>query len=131
MAANVAPIFVKNPSAGTPAVFAAADTTTKKSLYTAGAEGARLDAIYCSSNDTAAINLEFHITIGGTDYYIGVVNIPISAGYGAVVKVDAVTTLAPLLAYLVLPASGILKANCLVTMTAAKVCTVVPQGGDY
>lgn len=131
MAANTAPIFEKNPSCGTPQTFASGDTTTKKTLWTAGAEGARIDSIMCSTDDTTAVNLAFYISISSTDYYIGNVNVPIGSGYTTVARVDAMSTLAPTLGYLALPAAALLKVNCVATMTAAKVTTVVPVGGEY
>jgi hypothetical protein len=129
--ANNAPIFEAAPSVGSPQTFAIGDTTTKKTIYTAGSSGARIDSIMCSTDDTAAVNLAFYITTGGTDYYIGNVNVPIGSGYTTVARVDAMPTLAPFLGYLVLPASGLLKCNCVATMTTAKTTTVVPMGGDY
>lgn len=129
--ANTAPIFVGAVTCGTPQTFASGDTTTKKTLLTAGSSGARIDSIMVSSDDTAAVNLAFYITISGTDYYIGNVNVPIGSGYTTVARVDAITTLAPTLGYLALPAGALLKANCVATMTAAKVLTIVPMGGDY
>ena len=131
MAANTSPIFEKNPSCGTPQTFAIGDASTKKTIWTAGAEGARIDSIMCSTDDTAAVNLAFYITVGGTDYYIGVVNVPIGSGYTTVPRVEAMTTLQLQTGYLALPASALLKCNCLATMTTAKTTTVVPMGGEY
>lgn len=131
MAANTSPIFVDAPIVGTPQSFAAADTTTKKTVVTAGADGARIDSIMCSTDDTTTVNLAFYINDGGTDFYIGNVNLPIGAGYTTVARVDAISTLAPITGYLVLPASYLLKVNCVATMTAAKITTVVPMGGSY
>ncbi len=86
----------------------------------------------CSSNDTSAINLNFYVTVSGTDYYIGVVNIPIGSGYTTVPRVDAMTTLGPILGYLFgIPGAVTIKCACLATMTAAKTLDVVPMGGDY
>ena len=130
MAANTDPIFILVPTNGTPQTFASGDTTTKKTLLTAGTNGTRIDSIMCSTDDTVTVNLAFYITISGTDYYIGVVNLPIGAGYTSA-RVDAISTLAPILGYLTLPASALLKCNCVATMTAAKTTTVVPMGGDY
>lgn len=131
MAANTAPIFEEVVTCGTPQTFTSADTTAKKTLLTAGTDGTRVDSIMCSTDDTTAVNLAFYISISGTDYYIGNVNLPIGAGYTTVARVDAISTLAPTLGYLALPASALLKANCVATMTAAKTTTVVPMGGDF
>lgn len=131
MAANTNPIFIESPVCGTPQTFTSADTTTKKTLLTAGADGVRIDSIMCSTDDTAAVNLAFYISISSVDYYIGNVNVPLGSGYTTVARVDAMATLAPILGYLTLPASALLKCNCVAAMTAAKTTSVVPMGGDY
>jgi hypothetical protein len=131
MAANTSPIFILAPTNGSPQTFASGDTTTKKTVYTAGSNGARIDSIMVSTDDTTAVNLAFFVSISGTDYYIGNVNVPIGSGYTTVARVDAISTLAPILGYLTLPASALLKCNCVATMTAAKTTTVAPMGGDY
>ena len=131
MAAGTSPIFettVKSPGVQ----FTSADTTTKKTLMTAGAAGARIDRIGVCSNDTAAVNLAFSYSVGGTDYYIGNVLVPIGSGYTTVAIVDAIATLSPYLGYLTLEASALLKVNCVATMTAAKTVDIaVVCGGDY
>lgn len=131
MAANTSPIFELTVTCGSPQTFASGDTTTKKTLVTGGTNGTRIDSIMCSTDDTTAVNLAFYISISGTDYYIGNVNVPIGSGYTTVARVEAITTLAPALGYLTLPASALLKCNCVATMTAAKTTTVVPMGGDF
>lgn len=130
MAQNTSPIFELVPTiAGQQ--FTSADTTAKKTIQTGGTNGTRIDSIMCSTNDTTAVNLAFYINDGATDFYIGNVNLPIGSGYTTVSRIDAMATLSPLLGYLVLPPTYILKANCVATMTAAKVTDVVAQGGDY
>lgn len=132
MAANTAgPIWELVPQDFTPATIVAADTTAKKTVVTAGTNGSRIDSIMCSSDDTAAVNLAFYITVSGTDYYIGNVLVPIGAGYTTVVRVDAITTLSPTLGYLVLATSALLKVNAVAAVTAAKTVTIVAMGGDY
>ena len=130
--ANTSPIFEKNAVNGSPQTFASGDTTTKKTVLTAdSANGSRIDSLMCSTDDTTAVNLAFYISISGTDYYIGNVNLPIGAGYTTVDRVDAIAVLAPLTGYLALQPSALLKCNCVATMTAAKTTTVVPMGGDF
>jgi hypothetical protein len=111
--------------------FASGDTTTKKTIQTGGANGTRIDEIFISTNDTADVNLAFYINDGATDYYIGNVYVPTGSGYTTEIRIDAIATLCPSLGYLVLPYNYILKANCVATMTAAKITTVVAIGGDY
>lgn len=130
MAANTAPIFVDTPYVDGES-FASGDTTTKKTIATGSTDGTRIDSIMCSTDDGTTVNLAFYINDGATDFYIGNVNLPIGAGYTTVARVDAISTLAPLTGYLVLPNTYILKANCVATMTAAKITTVVASGGHY
>lgn len=131
MVANKEPIFVLSPRASG-YQFDDGDTTTITTVFTAGAEGSRVDQIQCCTNDTAAINFAFHIKLsGGSDMYIGNVNVPIGSGYTTVAIVDAIATLAPSLGYIPLPANAELRANCVATMTAAKVAYVECLGGDY
>lgn len=111
--------------------FTSADTTTKKTLYTAGSNGGRVDEIFLSSNDTSQVNLQFYINDGATDFYIGVVAIPIGSGYTTVVRVGAMVTLSPVLGYLALKAAYVLKCSCLSTMTGSKTLDVVAQAGDF
>ncbi len=131
MAANAKPIFVLTPSSAVVTVVNA-DSTDKKTIATAGAAGARYDSIAVSSNDTAAVNLAFYVTVGGTDYHIGNVAVPIGAGYTTVARVDAISTLAPVTGYLALAASAVLKCNAVAAVTADKTVTVaILVGGDY
>ena len=130
MAANTSPIFeltVKN--AGVTIV--PADTTAKKTLYTGGTNGSRIDQLAESSTDTAAVTTMWYKTVGGTDYHIGDVVIAIGAGYTTVALVDALATLEPTLGYLVLASGEILKVAALATVTAAKQVDLVAQLGDY
>ena len=131
MAANTEPIFELIPSNGTPQTFTSADTTNKKTIATGDTDGTRIDSIMCSTDDTTAVNLAFYIEQGGTDYYIGNVNLPAGSGYTTVPRIEAMTSLAPYLGYLVLENGNDLKVNCVATMTAAKTTTVVAMGGDY
>jgi hypothetical protein len=130
MAQNTSPIFELVPT-DKGAQFAIGDTTTKKTIQTGGTNGTRIDSIMVSTNDTTAVNLAFYINDGSTDFYIGNVVVAIGSGYTTVARVDAMATLSPRLGYLVLPSGYILKANCVATMTTAKVTDVVAMGGDY
>ncbi len=128
--ANTSPIFeLTANNVGTQ--FTSADASNKKTVFTAGSNGSRVDSISLCSNDTAAINLAVYFTIGGTDYYQGNINVPIGSGYTTVVKVEGLLTIAAQLGYIFLPASAVMKVNCVATMTAAKTLDVVVQGGDY
>lgn len=130
MAANTAPIFeltVKN--AGVQIL--PADTTTKKTVYTGGANGSRIDRISVSSTDTAAKTLQWYVTVGGTDYHLCDTVIPIGTGYTTVAGADALATISPTLGYLVLASGEVLKVAASANVTAAKQIDVVAQLGDY
>lgn len=131
MAANVNPLFELTP-VNSGVIFENADGTGLKSIYTAGANGGRIDGISICSNDTAAVNLAFYINDGASDLYIGNVNVPIGSGYTTVVKVDGLVNLRPYYQnFIALKAGYILKCNAVVAVTAAKTVTVVALGGDY
>jgi citrate lyase beta subunit len=130
MAAGTSPIFetvVKNAGAH----IAPADTTTKKTVYTGGTNGSRIDALMVSSTDTAAVTLMWYITVGGTDYHIGDTVIAIGSGYTTVNRPDAIATLSPTLLFLVLGYGDVLKVAALATVTTAKQVDIVAQLGDY
>lgn len=117
-----------------------ADTTASKTLYTAGANDAVVKGLSCVSNDTAAVNLRVLLSIGGTEYQIGTVNIPIAAGTnGSANAVDVLNTTAmPFLPLdrngkrvLPLAAGAILRVAALATITAAKQVTVAAIVEEY
>lgn len=135
MAANTSPIFVATPKAAG-VTFTSADTTTAKTILTAGSEGAKVLGLSAVSDDSAAINVRLFARISGTDYQIGTVRVAALSGTDG--AVSAKELLDPtMLAWLdadyefVLPASAELKAACLATMTAAKTLTLVGFYGDY
>jgi hypothetical protein len=130
MAANTSPIFELTVTS--PIVqIAPADTTTKKTLKAGTTNGSRIDAIYVSSTDTAAVVLNWYMNDGSTDFYMGDTTIAIGAGYTTVARADVMGTLAPTLGYIVIPNGYTLKVAANATITAAKVVDVVSQGGDY
>jgi hypothetical protein len=117
-----------------------ADTTTLKTLYTAGANDAVVKAINISSTDTTARNVGLYINNGVSDFLIGVVNVPITAGdTGAVASVDVLASaLIPSLPLdqngkrvLPMQATYILKVGALVAVTAAKEIDVTCVAEEY
>ena len=135
MAANQVPIFQANPKTVCQEVLAA-DTTTQKTLYTAGAEGALIDNVSVISDDTAAAILVVTLNDGTSDCQIGEVTIPIGAGTdGSTPAVNLLQSVAmPFLQAkggLPLGALAILKVNAKVTLTAGKAIKLVTFGGDY
>lgn len=117
-----------------------ADTTTLKTLFTAGSNDSDVKAINVATDDTAAVNLKLYVTRGGTDYLLGTINVPIASGSnGTAVSVDVINdTSLPGLPldsagkrFIPLKTGDVLKVGALVTMTAGKTTTVSAFGQDY
>jgi len=117
-----------------------ADTTTLKTLFTAGTNDAIVKAINVQSTDTAARVVQLWVNDGSTDFLIGSVNIPLRSGdNGTAATIDLLGgTLMPSLPYdssgkriLPLPAGYILKVNSQATVTSAKEITFVCMVEDY
>lgn len=140
MAYSNVPIFTQVIGAGF-AQIAPADTTSLKTLYTAGAQGSRIDNILVTSTDTANKDLQFVITYSGTDYVIGTLQIPLNSGFTNSVPIVSVFKHSNFAAFLgtdangnqnlFLPIGAVLKVKALTAVTAAKVISVVCQGGDF
>lgn len=118
-----------------------ADTTTLKTIATGSADGTKISAINVTSNDTAARDVTFGITTGGTFYPLGTITIPVTAGQ---IAATAAVSLLDLTKVPGLPidsdgnpyiflssASDTLQAKVLVTVTAAKEIDIVAQGSDW
>jgi hypothetical protein len=117
-----------------------ADTTTLKTLFTAGANDSVVKAINVQSTDTAARVVNLYVNDGTTDFLVGAVNIPLNSGNtGAVAAIDLLGgTLLPSLPYdsngkrvLPLPAGYVLKVSSQTTVTSAREITVVCMSEDY
>lgn len=120
--------------------FTNADTTTLKTVFTAGANDSDVKSLVASSDDTAAINVKIWINRSGTDYLLAVVNVPItSGGLGTISATDLLSLSAipglPLDSigkqYIPLKNGELLKVSCLATMTAAKTLYINALGQDY
>lgn len=117
----------------------AADTTTQKTLFTAGALGSKLFALNIASDDTAAMNVQFSILRSSVNTLLGTINVPaLSGSNGTAPSVDGLNdTLLPGLPkdndgqhYLPLMSGDVLQAKVLVTVTAAKTVHLLAIGGD-
>lgn len=117
-----------------------ADSTNKKTLFTAGANDSIVKSLHVVSDDTAARVVNIYVNDGSTDNYIGAVNVPITSGFtGAIAAVDLLNgTLFPNLPYdsngkrvLPLPAGYVLKVSVQVAVTAAKTLSVTCMAEDY
>lgn len=116
--------------------------TSITTLYTAGANGSRIESIFVTNTDTAAYTVNVYITQSSTNYLIGTASIPLSSGnttavptvdllgaagnFGTVLNFDANGN-----TYLFLSSNSILKVATTATVTSGKNLTFVAFGGDY
>jgi hypothetical protein len=117
-----------------------ADTTTLKTIYTAGATGGVVMGIFCGSTDTANKDLQFYLTISGTDYLLSTVQCALNAGFTSAVpmlSVFASTQFANMLQdvngnkALYMSAGAVLKVKSLSTITTAKAISITAMCGDF
>lgn len=139
MTANTSPIFGLTPKVvGTN--FTNATGTTKTTIYTAGANGARVLGIGATTSDTSANDVNLYIQVGGsgTVYNIGGKRVPIASGDAVASTIAAVQLLdtgqIPFLlpdGTLQLGAGDVLQAGVVAAVTSAKTLTIVVQAIDY
>jgi hypothetical protein len=119
--------------------FAIGDTTTKKTLFTAGANGSLLNCLLAQSSDTVARNILLYYYDLTTYWPIGCVNIPINSGNtGAIASVNLLTsTLIPGLPldsngnpYIKVKATHQIVGAMLTTVTTALQVTISALGED-
>lgn len=139
MANSNVPMFVQTITTGVQQVLPA-DTTSLKTLVTAGANGSRVSSIVVSTTDTTTRDLQLWLTRSATSYLIGTVNIPLSAGN--VNSAPSINILGnsqipglPLDAngnpYIDLKAADVLAIATTTTVTAAKAENAVAVCGDF
>ena len=132
MATNKSPVFLsitKSPGL----LIENSDGTAEQTLVTAGTDGAIIQSITVTSDDTNAVDLQLFVNDGTTSHLIGTTNIPTLAGTdGLAPNINLLTGIRGLQAdgSLVLEASFTLRIAALVTVTSAKKVTLVSQGGD-
>jgi uncharacterized protein YjiK len=139
MAVTATPIFpqlIKSPAVQ----ILPADTTTLKTLVTAGADGTIVNELLISSTDTSARDLAVYVTISAVDYLIGTVSIPANAGNSNSIPSVGFFDSANLTflqtdnnghKFLMLETGAVLKVKTLTTVTAAKAIQVVAQAGNF
>ncbi len=124
-----------------------ADTTAKKTIFTAGANDSILTALGSSSTDTADRTVNLYINVGGagTDRLIATILIPLNSGnttaLPAVDILHAISSGIPLLPFTAFDAFGnktwklkaatTLKVACTTTVTAAKELDFFGEGADF
>lgn len=117
-----------------------ADTTATVDIWTAGADGGRINSLVIQSTDTAIRDIKLFITDAAVDFPIGTVRIPASAGNnGTTASVNALAAaLLPGLPldsngnpYIQLEGTAKLRGAMLVTITAATQVTVNALGENF
>ncbi len=137
MAVTATPVFVQNPKLGKTSILPA-DTTTLKTVVTAGTNGSKVSAIIASSTDTGTRIVQLYLTRSATDFLIGSTIVAIGAGTDGAANTSNLLTSIPGLPvdndgqpYLFLENGDTLRAKVTVTVTAAKEIDVFAIYGDF
>jgi hypothetical protein len=137
MAVTATPVFVQLPKA-TPQSIVNADGTTKKTIATAGTNGAKVAAIIATSTDTGTRILQLFLTRSATNYLLGSTLIAIGAGTDGVASSSNLLTSIPGLPvdndgqpYLFLESGDTLTVAVTVAVTAAKEIDVTALFGNF
>lgn len=77
----------------TSVTFVNADSTTPKTVFTAGANDSDLLGLIAATNDTAAVVVRVAIKRSSVEYILSTISVPISAGYGSTGLVPAIDLL--------------------------------------
>lgn len=139
MANSNVPMFIQTIK-NWPAQILPADTTTLKTVVTGGSQGSKVEQLNVTSTDTSARDMALWWTISATNYLIGTISIPITAGFtNAIptvnllrnsqipgVKIDANGN-----PYLYVASGTVLAVSTLTTVTAAKAIQITGEGGDF
>jgi hypothetical protein len=114
------------------------DGTAFKSFFVAGASGSRVDAASITNSDAAnAYVVQVAVKIGGTDYVVGEVTVPVGAGTNGSAKavnlLDStyLPQLAATLGVLYLGAGAELRLRAKSVVAGSNSLTFVAHGGDY
>lgn len=133
------PTFVGTPKIGLQQIVPA-DTSTLKTLVTAGASGSKVTSIMAASDDSSARIVAYGITRGGTFYQIGAVSVAITSGTDgatAATNLLSVSQVAGLpidadgQRYLLLQSGDTLQVKTTTTVTSAKTVHLVATYGDF
>lgn len=140
MAVTATPIYPQ--TIVTPvAQIALADASNLKTLYTAGANGSKIENILLTSTETANNrDIQFIVTVSAVDYVIGTVQCPLNSGFTNAVPIVSVLNHSQMYGlstdaqgnkYLYLASGAVLKAKSLTTLASGKVISIFTQGGDF
>lgn len=147
LTAGQIPKYANVPNGGVGVIAASSNTVTLGSntngatIYTAGANGGRVNSLTAVTDDTVAVNVFVYIYRGSTVIPLGLVNVPLSSGNTNAARynvnfLDGVNILGLPIdnqgnRYIPLMPNDVLKCGALANLTAAKTCWVQGQGADY
>lgn len=131
---GMSPQFVATPRTVAAAI-TDAETTTKVTVFTPGADGSKIEAIAIMSTNSASTVLTLWLTISAVDYPIAQLTLAAapSGGYAtSTVDPDTIGWLAPgTVGMPPLQSTAVLKASVGTTLAAGKTLSLVVFGGDY
>lgn len=136
MPVTATPVFVQTPKAAVQQILPA-DTTTAKTLVTAGTNGTKVTGIIATSDDTSRI-VKLAIVRSAVVYVIGTTTIAANAGNdGTTASTNMLTSIPGLPVdndgqpYLFMSSGDTLTAAVTVTVTAAKTISLTAVVGDF
>jgi len=136
MSTNKDPIFLETTFTKCVQILPA-DTTDKKIIYTAGADGGAVTQLSASTDDTSQVIAEISVSDGTTEVKLGEVVIPAGSGTDGsspsknLLDVAAMPGSLQADGSLLLGPAAVLSVNAKATITAAKVFDIVGHGGSY
>jgi short subunit dehydrogenase-like uncharacterized protein len=130
-----APQFISAPNVGL-TKFANADGTVAKTIFTAGASGSRIMALFATSSDLSSRQFALTLTRAGVSYQL---DTPTIAGASAITPVvnmnmlgaDWFQWLDPNEPHLILPTGITITAAAVVAVTSGKEVSFFVMGGDF
>ena len=134
-----APTFVGTPKIGLAQILPA-DTTSAKTVVTAGASGSKITGIVATSTDTVARVVTLSLVRSAVSYPLGAVTVALASGTDGVTPTTTFlgTTLLPGIPvdndgqpYLFMQSGDTLTVASAVTVTAAKAVAVTAVYGDF
>lgn len=133
MSTNKDPVFNDTAKNGL-VQFVNSDGTNADTVFTAGAEGATLNQLTATSDDTSAVTLSLAINNGTLTNIIGQVVVPIGSGTTTTAATNLLDPdkirMLQADGSLVLEAANTLEVNATVAVTAAKTVYVTAAAGD-
>jgi hypothetical protein len=135
---NLAATLVKQPRKGLAQILPA-DTTSQKTVVTAGANGSKVVSLIASSSDTTDRVVQVFLVRSATSYLLCTLTVPLTAGFAAAVPGPVnLLGFVPNLPvdndgqpYLFLESGDTLTVASLTTVTTAKAISVHSDYGDF